>query len=732
MEAELSERLARHVARIESGTLNARQRKRILQKIGALKKRIAAAKGDGTSSQVGAQGNQIHSNAEKNNEKKRKAMNSIDSEPSTTTAPQTRTGDETVAFNKRARKDHRQGASAVPRLLSRAERKKKLIGTNRRLQELARRKQLAKAEACFHRARAKGIVDVHTFSNMINVYVRCGCVEKAQLLFNEMKTRRPPVVPNVVAYTTLLKGVGSEGRFEVVEQLLQEMEHAIPPQTPTLRTLNTLLRSCMRHSRPSFAARLFEKAQTVWGINCDASSYEYLIFLLSNSFQVKEAADMITKLKQAATLRLTSSSLSSSNSAPKARMLTGPNDSIFAGEADASENPVMYVALARAAALTGNQTLARNMLQQSERLLLGNDNFLERRMQHKKDSHENSSRNLARIKSMREFAKHRVDDARREVALLRSFLSQRINIDLLRYFPRLLLFEDAHMNDQNKLSNAVNPESTLVEKLILALQLSAGLDRIVDGPSSIDRIREVLEGAIVSGEKVDFTKLIATQNSQKRVPTNLEICSGGGDWATSQAVEGKKECYWITLEIRRDRVQQTFSTMLLKGVENMCVVGGDADDVLRRRFMGQSIDNIFINHPEPPERNSGTTGSDGAHLLTAEFFKVMLRVLRPRGRITIVTDNLPYGKSLIGIAASLKGSPSVLSSAPTLSTAVDTSGNHFGQDVVASVGDVCLFEGVPGAVHGYVTGTTSYFDRLWHRGKKNRRFFLSLTREELS
>ena len=42
---ELAARMAQHVARIESGTLNPRQRKRILQKIGALKKKMAAKAG---------------------------------------------------------------------------------------------------------------------------------------------------------------------------------------------------------------------------------------------------------------------------------------------------------------------------------------------------------------------------------------------------------------------------------------------------------------------------------------------------------------------------------------------------------------------------------------------------------------------------------------------------------------------------------------------------------------
>ena len=113
-----------------------------------------------------------------------------------------------------------------------------------------------------------------------------------------------------------------------------------------------------------------------------------------------------------------------------------------------------------------------------------------------------------------------------------------------------------------------------------------------------------------------------------------------------------------------------------------------------------------------------------------------------------MTDNLPYGKSLIGIVYDLKngsGSSNGGGGGRGESAAGDgaddavgahsnsdsNAGDQFGQDVVASCGSVCLYEGMPGASHGYMTGTTSYFDRLWQSGRKNRRFFLSAAKEEL-
>ena len=307
--------------------------------------------------------------------------------------------------------------------------------------------------------------------------------------------------------------------------------------------------------------------------------------------------------------------------------------------------------------------MARSILNQCEQLLLGNDAFLDRRMQHENKSHEQAGRNLARIKSMREFANHRSDDIRREVALLHAFLSEKRSINLQHFLPQMLLFEGEEGENREGGSRA-----PLAERLTHSLRTSAGLDQVARTPAEIAAVTNVFKEAVQDDERIDFSRLVGTgrrgepaqhqQQHQQHVFTNLEVCAGAGDWATSQASEGDRSsndpCLWITLELRRDRVQQTFSTMLLKGVKNMCVVGGDAHRVMERHFLQESVDNIFINHPEPPERNSGTGGSGGVHLLTSEFFKVMRGVLRPGGRITIVTDNLPYGKSLIGIVYDLK------------------------------------------------------------------------------
>ena len=83
----------------------------------------------------------------------------------------------------------------------------------------------------------------------------------------------------------------------------------------------------------------------------------------------------------------------------------------------------------------------------------------------------------------------------------------------------------------------------------------------------------------------------------------LEICSGAGEWGVSQAQNDERSRY-VTLELRHDRVYGTFYRSICAQTSNLCVIGGDAVDVVKRRIKSNCLSNIFINHPEPPQQNN--------------------------------------------------------------------------------------------------------------------------------
>jgi tRNA G46 methylase TrmB len=159
---------------------------------------------------------------------------------------------------------------------------------------------------------------------------------------------------------------------------------------------------------------------------------------------------------------------------------------------------------------------------------------------------------------------------------------------------------------------------------------------------------------------------------------------------------------------------------VLNEVDNLCPIGGDAAYVLKRHFVGGCCDSIFINHPEPPERTGGVDDSEGDHLLTAEFFDMLRNVLVKGGTITLVTDNLAYGKSLAATCAKV-GMQSIKMKSKR-------GGLKFNMPVIATElnskgGSVVLYEGEAGPECGHHVASSSYFDRLWKGGSKTRRFF---------
>lgn len=200
------------------------------------------------------------------------------------------------------------------------------------------------------------------------------------------------------------------------------------------------------------------------------------------------------------------------------------------------------------------------------------------------------------------------------------------------------------------------------------------------------------EGGLDSNTEVDRLNL-------STLPVNIEICSGSGEWVVAHAasdlyyappradkrrhnadsdVTPKPRALWLALELRCDRVYHTISRSILEnivrhsqhmrqsrtdpttdipvagqsplsfsGLPNLAIIGGDASNILPNHIAPGSIAAVYINHPEPPERTGGVGDSEGKHLLTTKFFKEIHRILSAEGTCTIVTDNLPYSKSLL-------------------------------------------------------------------------------------
>jgi pentatricopeptide repeat protein len=71
-----------------------------------------------------------------------------------------------------------------------AETKSRVVRTNNEMAQHANRKQMKEVEALFDALAAEGVANSHTFSILINAYVRCGDIASARAAFARMRTTR--------------------------------------------------------------------------------------------------------------------------------------------------------------------------------------------------------------------------------------------------------------------------------------------------------------------------------------------------------------------------------------------------------------------------------------------------------------------------------------------------------------------------------------------------------------
>jgi pentatricopeptide repeat protein len=211
--AELETRRDTHAERLRSpelqGDEHKRVRKRIMAKLGKINKALgeldeafsAAAAASAACTKRGAAGSPASSAA---------------SAASASVSAAAADGDSSAAGGgKRAKLGNK---------VDKLKRKKKILFINKRLKLLAQRKHLKDARDVFAKAERKGLVDKHTFANIINANVRCGNmggVDGAAALVSRMPAAG--LAADVVVYTTLIKGYCNAGDIRSAVGVLLSM-----------------------------------------------------------------------------------------------------------------------------------------------------------------------------------------------------------------------------------------------------------------------------------------------------------------------------------------------------------------------------------------------------------------------------------------------------------------------------------------------------------------------------
>lgn len=601
--------------------------------------------------------------------------------------------------------------------------REKLVALNKEIALCANRKDLTEATALFKKAKENGWCNSHTYSGIINTNIRCGNINNAISLFEELKcSKQKGLRIDVITCTTIMKGYTSIGDIKSCLELVKHMMNQNPKVLPNIRTINTILRGCVFTGNIEQADKMILNMNKYYKVVPDVSSWEYYVTLLCQGLKLDKVYPILGRLKN-------------------------DNSMIFGLGA-------MYLALARALSLIGDIKGCKKALKSVNETLLKEEELekVDDKSQDNIDGVDDdvtmkskvvsggkrawksnhSMEDNKRSQSLELFREHKRAEMRSEIDNINKFIenlnekSLGINI-LLPYYLKVLSIPPS-LAAVTTVANATSSDfvkSNFIKNLVSGVKDKFGLAYSLilkrDEPSNniLNLLEEMLGNSIDDEGHIDINKIFGNNNSNK-----LEICSGGGEWAVNQA-SNDKESNWITLELRHDRVYQTFTRSIYSGLNNLLVLGGDAMDIIPNHMPSQSIDNIFINHPEPPQQIGGVD-SEGKHLLTNNFFEETTRIMKINGLITIVTDNSWYAKFLMRQLSSVIRSIGLTSVNLQRNKSNKNDKNNTEWEIYDSDETINVYVGKPGTECGHVIDASSYFDRLWKRGKIVDRYFILL------
>jgi len=555
---------------------------------------------------------------------------------------------------------------------------------------------------------------------------------------------------------------------------------------PNVRTLNTLLRGCLwcaaTTSKDDFIVGGVVTAEIAWktckrlGTAFDVSSYQYSISLLCQALRVEDAMTRISEMKNAFGLS-------------EERKEIAPSDDQSLTEAIA----MSYCALARAYTILNKGKQAVGACETSlafartSKDSLKRGNSFSRKRGWKETEKKYDDR---RAESNTIYRNHRLTEIETETRTLIKIWKDTTSTDgtilarglARRLITRLIFLSGGGTTDMQKQNEKhplhsdgmnVNVSKDIQRDLLNSLYFSYGLAAAVEslGISMNKQIQILrrkdcnrilgsvgLQGGILKGDgRLDLHRIFSAgigdsmiqkkRGKMKSRRVELELGAGFGDWIVRKAIQTPSTDY-LAVELRADRVAQisarTAVFSQVKPVDNLCVVGGDSRNLLCNHISNQSVDAIYVNHPEPPTQTFGAEstnlvsiiegGQEPAHMLNSSMIIAAGKSLKrvSTSKLVIVTDNLWYGRL---ICATIE---KVMRHNPTLFDVVDLAkideNQSFKRIQTNFIGSVLMFEGLPNETIGYPSDAVeggSYFDRLWRAGagthaEKNVRYIIAI------
>lgn len=156
-------------------------------------------------------------------------------------------------------------------------------------------KQPDRLMALYDEMRSRGIACNNiAYNTMLNAFAHCGAMHRVPQLLEDMKCANPPAEPDIVTYSTIVKGYCASGNLDKGLQLLQEMRKG-ERLSPDEVMYNSLLDGCAREHRLDEALRLLDDMRES-GVAPSNYTLSILVKLLGRSRRLPQAFTMVETL----------------------------------------------------------------------------------------------------------------------------------------------------------------------------------------------------------------------------------------------------------------------------------------------------------------------------------------------------------------------------------------------------------------------------------------------------
>lgn len=157
--------------------------------------------------------------------------------------------------------------------------KLKVVEINNKIAQHANRKELAESVRAFQESVENGWANSYTYAAILNAYVRCGDMEGAKTIFQDLKTSSK-IPLDVISCTTMMKGFCQAGDIASALNVFTAMDTAKPPVVPNIRTMNTFFRGCLLSGTLNKGDEMFTRMQKIYHLSPDISTWEYIVAML--------------------------------------------------------------------------------------------------------------------------------------------------------------------------------------------------------------------------------------------------------------------------------------------------------------------------------------------------------------------------------------------------------------------------------------------------------------------